>query len=428
MLFSTFTTSKGPTALVSANLLYIALDILLVAIALLLFIPGLVLFIECIAALFVGRPSSRQRAIPRPRIDILVPAHKEQDGIELTVESLLTQLTPKDRLIVIADNCSDETASIARELGAIAVERHNLDQRGKGFALDFGVRFISDDPPDVVVIVDADCIVDPGTIEQISQLAVFRNRPVQATYLFEQPPHPTPKDVVSMLALIVKNLVRPTGLNRLGMPCLLTGTGMAFPWEIIKDAPLASGNIVEDMKLGLDLAIAGHAPVFCAEAKVISVLPQQENAVKSQRTRWEHGHLQTIKTQVPRLIKSAVQQFRLDLLATAFDLLIPPLSLLVMLWIFASSMTFAGVLLGASFLPFLLMLLTGLLIAVAVCAAWGKYARTVVPAKVLLSVPFYILWKVPLYFAFLVKPQKSWVRTERDTKAKHSPASYKANG
>lgn len=384
------------------------------AVSALLFIPGLVLFVECMAALLPGGLFARQAAIVRPTVTVLVPAHNEAPGIRPTLEALLAQLAPQDQLIVIADNCNDDTANVAREVGATVIERHDTERRGKGYALDFGVRFLDSQPPDVVVIVDADCLVSPGTIEAIAQLAATHNRPVQATYLLSQPAQPTPKDAVSMLAFTVKNLVRPTGLARLGLPCPLTGTGMAFPWEVIKKATLASGNIVEDMNLGVDLALAGHPPLFCPAARVTGILPQQTKAAKSQRTRWEHGHLQTILTQVPRLLNVGVQKGRFDLLAIALDLLVPPLSLLVMVWIVMLAIALLGIVLGTSVVPSILLGITGVLIFTAILSAWAKFSRADLPLKMLLAVPFYILWKIPLYFTFLFKPQTQWVRTERD--------------
>jgi hypothetical protein len=82
-------------------------------------------------------------------------------------------------------------------------------------------------------------------------------------YNTEHPPNPTPKDSISALAFLVKNLVRPSGLKQLGFPSLLTGTGMAFPWLIIRSVSIASRNIVEDMQMSLELAIAGPPTVFC---------------------------------------------------------------------------------------------------------------------------------------------------------------------
>lgn len=390
-------------------------DIVLFALALGQVIPVCVLFIECTAALLPPRRTQQHTTAPRPRIDVLVPAHNEASGIGATLKTLLPQLTATDRLVVIADNCDDQTAAVARSCGATVLERHSSDRRGKGYALDYGLQFIAtSSPPDVVVMVDADCVVHPGTIEHLANLAATLARPVQATYLINQPANPGPKDAVSALAFMVKNLVRPRGLNRLGLPCLLTGTGMAFPWSAISSVSLASSNIVEDMQLGLDLAIAGHAPVFGIDALVTGLLPQQEQAASSQRTRWEHGHLQTLLTQVPRLLRASLSQKRIDLFALALDLCVPPLSLLVMLWAATMGGAILAGLMGASWMPTFLLGIVGLLLTISIVGAWAKFGRADLPLVTLLAVPLYIMWKIPLYLAFLVQRQTKWIRTERD--------------
>ncbi len=390
-------------------------DIVLFVIALGLFIPIAVLFIECSAAFLPGRGETWDTGVPRPRVAVLLPAHNEASCISATIETLLPQLTDQDRLVVIADNCSDETAEIARGFGATVIERIDPVRRGKGYALDYGLRFIETDPPAVVVMADADCIVHQGAIDRIARLADAVSRPIQSTYLMERPANPGPNDAVSALAFMVKNVVRPRGLDRLGQPCLLYGTAMAFPWSVIAHAPLANSNIVEDMQLAVDLAIAGHPSVFCEEAKVTGRLPQQKSAAKSQRVRWEHGHLKTLLTQVPQLIKASLGQRRFDLLAIALDLCIPPLSLLVMMWAAIMGGALLAGALGASWIPAIFLAIQGLLILISIIGAWAKFGRADLPARTLLAVPFYILWKIPLYFAFLVRPQTKWIRTERDT-------------
>ncbi|GAB4384611.1 MAG: glycosyltransferase family 2 protein [Elainellaceae cyanobacterium] len=387
---------------------------ILFGVALVLAVPVTTLLVECLAALFPIHDSLREQSV-NPRIAVLVPAHNEASGIQQVLENLLPQLSDRDRLVVIADNCTDETAAIARSTGATVIERCDQERRGKGYALDYGVRFLEADPPDAVVIVDADCIVQPGTLSRISRQAVTSGRPVQALYLMERPAHPTPKDAVSALAFLVKNGVRPQGLARLNLPCLLDGTGMAFPWAVIQQAMLASGNIVEDMQLGVDLAIAGHPVAFSPNTRVTGLLPQQEQAAKSQRTRWEHGHLQTIFTQVPKLISSAIRKRRFDLLALALDLSIPPLSLLVMLWIAAAGLAVLAGLLGLSWFPATVLGAEGLFLMLAILLAWLGLGRSELPLQTLLAVPLYLLWKIPLYLAFVIRPQQEWVRTERDT-------------
>lgn len=401
--------------------MFLFISVVLLVMALALLVPILVLFVECFAALLPSRSvvteQGRSEAVAEessPKIAILIPAHNEALGIGATLETLLPQLTDQDRLIVIADNCNDETASIARNLGVTVIERQDTELLGKGYALDYGLRFIQAEPPDVVVFIDADCLVAPGAISTIARQAAASARPVQATYLMEQPANPGPKDAVSALAFMVKNLVRPSGLERLGLPCLLTGTGMAFPWSVIQTVTLASGNIVEDMQLALDLAIAGSAPRFCQSARVIGRLPAQTAAAKTQRTRWEHGHLQTLLTQVPKLLKASIEQIRFDLLALALDMSVPPLSLLVIIWLAVTGLAIFAATLGISGIPALILSLEGLLILLAIVGAWAKFGRADLPVLTLLSVPFYIVWKIPLYFSFLWRRQTKWVRTERD--------------
>ena len=355
------------------------------------------------------------------KIAVLIPAHNEALSIDKTLTTLLPQLTPNDLVVVVADNCTDETAAIAQstsedfeQCDLTVLERQDPKKLGKGYALDYGLKFLDSDPPSVVVLIDADCIIHPGTIQSLTKLAINSGRPIQATYLQDQPSNPTAKDSISSLAILVKNFVRLKGLARLGLPCLLYGTGMAFPWSVIKSVSIANSNIVEDMQLAIDLAISGYSPLYCSEAKVTGILPQAGQAAKTQRTRWEHGHLQTLISQVPRLLRAAISQRRFDLLVLALDLGVPPLSLLVMTWGITTVLAIILGILSGAWMPTFVFGLVGLLIFTSIVGSWFKYGRKTISGLVLLSIPFYILWKIPLYIAFLIKPQKLWIKTKRD--------------
>jgi cellulose synthase/poly-beta-1,6-N-acetylglucosamine synthase-like glycosyltransferase len=349
---------------------------------------------------------------------VLVPAHNEELGIGRTVTTLLPQLQSGDRLVVIADNCTDRTAEVARSLGATVVERQDRERRGKGYALDRGVRDLESDPPDVVVLVDADCVVADGSLDRLVRESAATGRPMQAVYLLDEPPGAGPGQRLSAFAFRFKNQVRPLGLHHLGMPCLLTGTGMAFPWPVLRDAPLASGNIVEDMQLGLDLAVAGLPPRLCPEALVTGELPSGRGAATAQRRRWEHGHLQTLLTQAPRLVAAAIRRGRPGLLGLALELSVPPLALLFLLWAVAE----AGLVCWYAFadgspLPAIVLGSAALTTALAFLAAWAKFGRERLPLTTLLAVPLYIAWKVPIYLGFLFRRQIGWNRTERTATA-----------
>src|SRR4051794_23944625 len=109
------------------------------------------------------------------------------------------------------------------------------------------------------------------------------------------------------------------------------GTGMMFPWTTIKDAQLASGSLVEDMKLGLDMAAAGSAPYFFPFAKVTSEFPLTKGGTESQRLRWVQGHIGTILGSVPKLLWLGLRQRNPGLLALSLDVVVPPISLLGLL-------------------------------------------------------------------------------------------------
>lgn len=389
--------------------------VLLVTVSI-LFIICLFFLVECTAALFTARFAYKEKSNwEDTKVTILVPAHNEEIVIGATLENLARMLKKHDRLVVIADNCSDATAEIARAKGATVIERHDRVRKGKGYALDYGLQFIESNPPDVVVLVDADCTVHQDALAQLSQKAQATGRPVQATYLMEKPKNSkSSKDLVSQFSNIVRNLVRPLGLSNLGLSSSLHGTGMAFPWSIIASVSLANGHLLEDLKLGLDLTLAGHQPIFCSQARVTGYLPSSLQAAKTQKTRWEHGHFQLIQTYVPILLREAVRQKRLDLLGSILDLCLPPLSLLVMIWLAVMVSTLLFGVLAASWIPATIAIAAGFCFFTAIFTAWAKFARAELPLGQLLSIPFYVLWKIPVYLQFLVKPQTVWVRTERD--------------
>lgn len=371
--------------------------------------------LETICALRYAASPPRAALQQTRNIAILVPAHNEEAGIAATLATLTPQIRSNDRLIVVADNCTDATVGIARKFRAIVLERQDLTQQGKGYALDHGLRFLAADPPDVVIVIDADCRVEAGAIAALSTAVQTTQRPNQATYLMTKPIKPSAKDSVSMFAFTVKNLVRPLGLLRLGLPCLLTGTGMAFPWAAIRSVNFATGHLVEDMKLSVDLTIAGYPPIYCPEARVFGTLPQQREATQSQRTRWEHGHLQAILEYVPTLIQAAIRKRRLEEIALALELSVPPLSLFLLGWAGVSVIALIWGEFTGMWTAEILAIAAGICLAGTVLGAWGKFGRQDLPMRELLTIPLYVLWKIPLYFKFLVQPQQSWVRTGRDS-------------
>jgi cellulose synthase/poly-beta-1,6-N-acetylglucosamine synthase-like glycosyltransferase len=373
--------------------------------------PSLALRASVTSATIVSSPPAS--GVTRPRTAVLIPAHDEQAVIEPTLRAILAALSAGDRLLVVADNCTDETAALARRAGADVVERSDPQRRGKGYALQYGIHALRADRPQVVVVIDADCLVEPGAIEILARLAGQTQRPVQARNLTDRRPAAGPVEAVSILANRFTNLIRPLGLARLGAPCRLTGTGMAFPWPLVAGVQLAGGSLVEDMQLGIDLALGGHMAMFSAEAGVTSGLPAAGRAFAAQRTRWEQGHLHTALRQVPRLLLAGLRRRSWPLLAMAADLSIPPLTLLVALWLAIAATSSLAWRLGGSGLPLAIVAGGGALLTVSLGLGWAVFCRRQVPLRALLAVPLYMLRKLPIYARMLVRRQSVWVRTER---------------
>lgn len=389
------------------------LQILLLLLCLTLLLPVALFTLQVLLAWPQSRRSRAASGV-RPTVAVLVPAHNESVGIAVTLNAISAQLQDGDRLLVVADNCDDDTAEQARACGAEVISRHDPQRRGKGYALDFGIRHLAAAPPDIVIVVDADCLLHGDALDRLARRSAAAGRPVQALYLMHAPVDAGLKSRVAEFAWAVKNHARPLGYQRLGLPCQLMGTGMAFPWHVIRAADLASGHLVEDLKLGLDLAEKGYAPQFCPEARVTSVFPSQREGVQSQRTRWEHGHLGMLLQQGPSGLLKSLTTMNAGLLALVLDLCVPPLALLTLAVLASCGLGLALWQMSGAVLPVGLALLNLAMLTAAVLIAWLRFGRNILSLGSLAYAPLYALTKIPLYCRFLFRRQADWVRSRRD--------------
>ena len=386
--------------------------ILLVSLAVGLLALTLVFAVEIAASSFL-KPDIRS-GLPPESMTVIVPAHNESSHIAPMIRALQLELRPADAILVVADNCTDDTYAVAEAAGARVVRREDPARRGKGYALDYALRELAKCPPDAVVVMDADCYASPGSLLKLATVACARNRPVQAQYDMIHPGADNQSLHISAFSYKVKAWVRPTGLRALGLPCGLMGTGMALPWKIASGARLASSHLVEDLQLSLQLACDGFAPEYCTDAKITSTFPVSLQGQQIQRERWETGHLRLILELVPAMIWRGLRTGNIPLLALAVDTAIPPLALLTLL---IAAETLAGVILycvGGSALPFGIGLATCGLLLSSILAAWriafpGESIGTMV-----LRVPDYVLGKFGLYVRALAGKRIEWVRSPRD--------------
>ena len=366
--------------------------------------------VELMAGLRPLRMGRADRQVPRTAI--VVPAHDEEGVIAETVSGLLAA-APNALVLVVADNCTDGTAAAARKGGAEVLLRDEPGRRGKGFALAAAREWLRSDPPEVILIIDADCWADRASIDALARGAAASGRPCQAVYLLEPTLKATPTLQISNFAFLIKNLVRQRGLQRLAGRAHLTGTGMAMPWSIFATSDLGGSNIVEDLALGLELASRNLSPMLREDAKVWSKAASDADTF-TQRQRWEGGYLTTALQVAPRALGRSVCTGDVPGLWAALDLCVPPLALLVMLNAFALLVSAVAVALGSSAWPLLVQIVVGLVALIVLAMAWAREGRNFVSAASLVRLPLYILWKLPLYVGLARRgAPRDWVRTGR---------------
>jgi cellulose synthase/poly-beta-1,6-N-acetylglucosamine synthase-like glycosyltransferase len=376
-------------------------------------------FVEILAgclALSKARPSQvAASGTPSHRTIVLIPAHNEGAGILPTIRDVQSQLGPNDRILVVADNCTDDTAAIVEAAGVEVIVRADPVRRGKGYALEFGVRHLSLGPPDVVVIMDADCRLGTNALRHLSDNAMASGRPAQSLYFMLPAEYARPGKGVNLFAWRVKNWVRPLGLKLLGLPTQLFGTGMAFPFSLLSDRDLGNSRLAEDCALGIALASEGYPPLFVSEAKVYSHFPVSQVGSERQRLRWEKGHLDNIVDLVPGALVRSLRNRNLGLAALAVDMSVPPLSLLVLVTAVCEILGGIAFVLGAPAAALAVPSLSALLLVLGTVLAWTAVGRDVLPLRELLRLPLHAIQKLVFYHRIASgKAPSAWIRTDRN--------------
>lgn len=349
------------------------------------------------------------------RTAVLIPAHNEGAGILPTIRDVQAQLGLNDRILVVADNCTDDTAAIVQTAGVEVIVRADPGRRGKGYALEFGVRHLGLNPPDVVVILDADCRLGENALRHLSDSAKASGRPVQSLYLMLAPENSPPGNGVNVFAWRVKNRIRPLGLELLGLPTQLFGTGMAFPFSLLLERDLGNSRLAEDTALGIALASAGYPPLFMSEARVQSHFPVSRTGSEQQRQRWEKGHLDNIVDLVPGALAKSLRDRNLGLAALAIDMAVPPLSLLVLVTALCEILGGIAFGLGASPAALAIPTFSTMVLMLGTSLAWTAVGCDVLPLRELLRLPLHAIQKLSFYYRISSgKATSVWIRTDRN--------------
>ena len=369
--------------------------------------PALTVLLQVTAGLAVRMPRRPRPTGRQPSLVVVVPAHDEAETIATAVTRLLAAVHAdgvEARVLVIADNCSDDTAAIARSAGAEVRERRDLLRRGKGYALAFAVESLAQDEWDALIVIDADAWPLPGYLAAVSAEFAAGAEAVQGTGSVVD--GTDPRTAMSRLALAMINCARPLGRYRLGASVHLFGNGFALSRRCLERVPFApNAALAEDLEHGLALVLAGFRIIPLPHARIDALPPPDRAAATSQRTRWEAGRLHALLRWGPRLLRSG----RWACWEAVIDLLVPPMAMLVMLLGAAGlaalatghQAALAVVLAGLLALPLALVL--GVRVA---GLPWSSLLA-------LRHVPVFLLWKLGVYLSPRFWLQKAWVRTAR---------------
>jgi cellulose synthase/poly-beta-1,6-N-acetylglucosamine synthase-like glycosyltransferase len=349
---------------------------------------------------------------PLPSLAVVVPAHDEEKAIGSCIDNLRAAGACEAgvRVVVIADNCSDGTATEAVSHGAHVLVRFNEEERGKGHALNHAFAELMREGWDAFLIVDADTAISPGLIRRTREAFAHGAAATQCGYLVRNAGGSVRTRLMN-LALMAFNVLRPRGRWRWGLSCGILGNGFGVSRSLLEGVPYDATSVVEDLEYHLRLVREGERVEFLPDAFVYADMPVAGSGVKTQRARWEGGRLRMIREHAPSLL-GEVLTGRFRMLEPLLELLLLPLAMHVLFLLAAVAFPFAPVrLYGLAGLALVLLhVLAGVLVS---RGGWRDVAA-------LAAAPFYVVWKV-LMIPLLIRTSRSssaWVRTEREQEQK----------
>lgn len=388
-------------------------------ILLILAIPaiGFSVYLLCLTllsrALLTPLRSSRQL-----RFDIIVPAHNEAAVITTVVSSLrrLDWPTNRFRILVVADNCTDNTAQVARAAGADVLERYNPQLRGKGYALEFAFQVSMDEAwASAVVVVDADTEVSPNLLEAFAARIEQGAQAAQVHYAVLNV-HASWRTRLLSIAMAVFHQVRSRARERMQLSCGVRGNGWCITHQALRQVPYRAYSLTEDIEFGIDLGLAGHRVEYADEAQIACLMVTDEEAARTQRQRWEGGRWQLVRAKIGPLLQAVKKRGDLVCLDLAFDLLVPPLSYVVLN--IALLMVFAGLIytwwpaMQTAQVSLWIGIACGISLVLYVLRGWQLSGVGLRGLLDLLRAPYFVLWK--LWLILCMETSGKWVRTKRE--------------
>ncbi|MGB8478115.1 MAG: glycosyltransferase family 2 protein [Acidobacteriaceae bacterium] len=300
------------------------------------------------------------KRLPTTNFLVVIPAHNEGSGLTATVQSVLAQNYPHLRCVVIADNCTDDTAEIARVAGAHEVlVRTDPERRGKGQALTWAFNLAQSWEWDAVCVIDADSVIEPGFFAALDVSFCKGHAVAQARYDFF--PAADSKNWLQQFGAVSKAgensfVARPR--ERLGLSELLMGNGFFVSRAVIERVPWLAHSIVEDAEYALLLAQQGIAVHYQERARLWSRQASSVRDVQPQRVRWASGIWQLLRKAIPILFATAWRERSWRAIEEIVMLLMTSRLVLIYLWVLSFAMSLTA--------PSLFPITWGLLAGVAV--------------------------------------------------------------
>lgn len=368
-----------------------------------------------LALLNLGALMPAPRAMRRTRLEgklaVVIPAHNEEASIGDCLDSLFRcdSLELVD-VYVVADNCTDDTATVATARGACVMERRDDEKRGKGQALAFAFGRLAAYGYAAFVVVDADSRLEPNFFTETAAAFAGGSDAVQCPYLVANPNDSRSTRLMD-LALRGFNLVRPMSRGRLGFSAGILGNGWGVTAETLRKIPYRAGSVVEDLEYHLELLRYGVRVDYLGSTAIYGAMPAGGRGRETQRARWEGGRLRMLRERGVELIAGTLRG-NVRMGEVLLDLLLLPLGYFVPLLICCLILpTHASRLVGS-------VGLLAVAVHVACCVrAGGSWVRDL---TVLATTPAYVAWKfmqIPRVVGTSFK-RAQWIRTARPMEAK----------
>ena len=257
---------------------------------------------------------------------LIVCAHNERQVIGQLVENL-KQLNYSDKLydiFVVADNCKDQTAAVARKAGAIVYERFSETGKGKGFAMEwmFQRLFGLHREYDAVCVFDADNLVHPDFLKIMNNHLCSGERLIQG-YLDSKNPEDTWVSGMFAISFWIVNHIWHLAKYNIGLSCVLGGTGMCIDTKLLKQYGWGATCLTEDMEFTMKALMENIPTTWAHDAVIYDEKPLTFKAAWNQRKRWAQGHFDVANRYIPKMFWKGVTERNIVVLDGMINLVQP---------------------------------------------------------------------------------------------------------